>query len=109
MNTILDENKIKYVNLKGNAYVVSKQLKRFKTGEEQVILLSADRANSGTNLIEASHVILLDTHLISDGKSKKDIEKQAIGRAVRLGQKNNVKIVRFIMKNTIEQVFLNKV
>jgi len=109
MNTILDENKIKYVNLKGNAYVVSKQLKRFKTGEEQVILLSADRANSGTNLIEASHVILLDTHLISDGKSKKDIEKQAIGRAVRLGQKNNVKIVRFIMKNTIEQVYLNKV
>ena len=88
---------------------MSKQLKRFKTGEEQVILLSADRANSGTNLIEASHVILLDTHLISDGKSKKDIEKQAIGRAVRLGQKNNVKIVRFIMKNTIEQVFLNKV
>ena len=108
MNSILEENKIKYVNLKGNAYVVSKQLKRFKNGDEQVILLSADRANSGTNLIEASHVILLDTHLISDVKQKIDIEKQAIGRAVRLGQKNNVKIVRFIMKNTIEQIYLHK-
>jgi DNA repair protein RAD5 len=105
---VLEENKIKYVNLKGNAYVVSKQLKRFKNGEENVILLSADRANSGTNLIEASHIILLDTHLITDVKSKKDIEKQAIGRAVRLGQKNNVKVMRFIMKNTIEQVMLNK-
>jgi SNF2 family DNA or RNA helicase len=41
-------------------------------------------------------------------KSKKDVEKQAIGRAVRLGQKNNVKVMRFIMKNTIEQVMLNK-
>jgi SNF2 family DNA or RNA helicase len=108
MNDILLESKIKYVNLKGNAYVVSKQLKRFKSGEYQVILLSADRANSGTNLIEASHIILLDTHLISDYKTKKDIEKQAIGRAVRLGQKNNVKVVRFIMKNTIEQIYLNK-
>jgi len=108
INDILMENKIKYVNLKGNAYVLSKQLKKFKTGEEQVILLSADRSNSGTNLIEASHVILLDTHLITDTKTRQTIEKQAIGRAVRLGQKKNVKVVRFIMKNTIEQVYLNK-
>jgi SNF2 family DNA or RNA helicase len=108
LNDSFIENKVKFVNLKGNAFVVSKQLKRFKTGEEQVILLSADRANSGTNLIEASHIILLDTHLISNIRDKKNIEKQAIGRAVRLGQKNNVKVVRFIMKNTIEQVHLNK-
>jgi SNF2 family DNA or RNA helicase len=108
INDILMENKIKYVNLKGNAYVISKQLKKFKTGEEQVILLSADRSNSGTNLIEANHVILLDTHLIPDIKTKKDVEKQAIGRAVRLGQTKNVQVVRFIMKNTIEQVYLYK-
>lgn len=108
MDEIFKENNIKFVNLKGNAFVISKQLKRFKNGEEQVILLSADRANSGTNLIEASHIILLDTHLIQNAISRKDIEKQAIGRAVRLGQKNNVKIIRFIMKNTIEQVYLNK-
>lgn len=109
INEILIENNIKFVNLKGNAYVVSKQLKTFKTGDAQVILLSADRANSGTNLTEASHIILLDTHLISNIKQKEDIEKQAIGRAVRLGQKSNVKVVRFIMKNTIEQIYLNKI
>jgi SNF2 family DNA or RNA helicase len=108
INDILIDNKIDYVNLKGNAYVVSKQLKKFKTGVEKVILLSADRANSGTNLIEASCVILLDTHLINDFKYRKDVEKQAIGRAVRLGQTKNVKVLRFIMKNTIEQVYLNK-
>lgn len=108
INDILIDNKIDYVNLKGNAYVVSKQLKKFKTGVEKVILLSADRANSGTNLIEASCVILLDTHLINDYKYRKDVEKQAIGRAVRLGQTKNVKVLRFIMKNTIEQVYLNK-
>jgi SNF2 family DNA or RNA helicase len=108
MNGILIENKIDFVNLKGNSYVISKQLKRFKTGVNKVILLSADRDNSGTNLIEASCIILLDTHLIGDYKLRKDVEKQAIGRAVRLGQKKNVKVLRFIMKNTIEQVYLNK-
>ena len=108
MDEILTENKIKFVNLKGNSYVISKQLKRFKTGDNSVLLLSADRANSGTNLIEASCIILLDTHLINDYKYRKDVEKQAIGRAVRLGQSKNVKILRFIMKNTIEQVYLNK-
>jgi len=108
MDEILNENKIKFVNLKGNSYVISKQLKRFKTGEDKVILLSADNANSGTNLIEASCIILLDTHLIDTYKYRKDVEKQAIGRAVRLGQSKNVKVLRFIMKNTIEQVYLNK-
>jgi SNF2 family DNA or RNA helicase len=108
ISQILLENKIKFVNLKGNAYVVSKQLKKFKSGVEKVILLSADRANSGTNLTDASHIILLDTHLILDLTKKRDIEKQAIGRAVRLGQKNNVQVLRFIMKNTIEQMYLNK-
>jgi SNF2 family DNA or RNA helicase len=108
MDDILTDNKINFVNLKGNSYVISRQLKRFKSGNDSVLLLSADRANSGTNLIEASCIILLDTHLINDYKYRKDVEKQAIGRAVRLGQTKNVKILRFIMKNTIEQVYLNK-
>ena len=33
------------------------------------------------------------------------IETQAIGRAVRIGQKNNVIVKRFIMRNTIEHDF----
>jgi SNF2 family DNA or RNA helicase len=107
INDILIENKIKFVNLKGNAYVIGNQLKKFKVGDEQVMLLSADRSNSGTNLTEANHIILLDTHLILDMVTRKNIEKQAIGRAVRLGQKKNVQVVRFIMKNTIEQMYLN--
>ena len=33
----------------------------------------------------------------------KDLESQAIGRAVRLGQKKPVKVVRLLMERTIEQ------
>lgn len=32
------------------------------------------------------------------------IELQAIGRALRLGQTDHVTIVRYIMKNTVEEV-----
>jgi SNF2 family DNA or RNA helicase len=36
------------------------------------------------------------------------VESQAIGRSARLGQKNHVKIVRYVMKNTIEEVRHNQ-
>jgi len=32
------------------------------------------------------------------------VEHQAIARVLRLGQKRNVKIVRYIMKGTVEEV-----
>ena len=38
---------------------------------------------------------------------KISIETQAIARAVRLGQKNNVIIQRYLMKDTIEEKLYN--
>ena len=38
----------------------------------------------------------------------KAMEDQAIGRAVRLGQENQVNVFRLIMKNTIEEDIFNK-
>ena len=36
-----------------------------------------------------------------------NIENQAIGRADRIGQKRPIEIIRFIIKNTIEEDILN--
>ena len=46
-------------------------------------------------------MILVDV-LNADKDRVKDIETQAIGRAVRLGQKKAVTVTRLITKNTIE-------
>jgi SNF2 family DNA or RNA helicase len=35
------------------------------------------------------------------------MEDQAIGRAVRLGQENQVNVYRLIMKNTVEEEIFN--
>ena len=35
------------------------------------------------------------------------VEYQAIGRVLRIGQEKKVKVIRYIMANTVEQVSLN--
>ena len=70
----------------------------------KIVLLSSDKAVSGLNLTEANHIILLDT-LNNDRETSRVIEEQAIGRAVRIGQTQIVKVKRLIMKSTIEHDF----
>lgn len=109
VSKVLIENSIKFVNIKGNVFVKTKAIERFKTDKDtKIIMLSSDSCSSGSNLTEASHIILLDTFNGDDIKTVKDTEEQAIGRAVRLGQTKRVEIVRLIMENTIEHDYYNK-
>ncbi|RSL83946.1 hypothetical protein CEP52_016581 [Fusarium oligoseptatum] len=52
----------------------------------------------GLNLAVASRIFLLEPQW------NPSIEDQAIGRALRLGQKAQVVIIRYIVTNTVEQV-----
>eukprot|EP01126_Amoeba_proteus_P012524 TRINITY_DN15161_c0_g1_i1.p1 TRINITY_DN15161_c0_g1~~TRINITY_DN15161_c0_g1_i1.p1 ORF type:complete len:277 (-),score=69.72 TRINITY_DN15161_c0_g1_i1:303-1088(-) len=89
--------------MKGNVWVKSKALRDFKKENStiKVILLSLDKAAAGTNLIEATHVILIDPPSGTTSQASAT-EKQAIGRACRQGQEKPVIVVRFIIRNTIE-------
>lgn len=100
---VLDEQGIKNIFCKGNAYHRNAAINRFnRTDEYKVIMLSSENAASGTNLTKASQIIFLDP-VYGSPEYRKDIEGQAIARAHRMGQTNKVKVVRFIIKNTIEQ------
>ena len=56
----------------------------------RVIMLSLEHAASGTNLVEATHVILIDP--VADTTERAvAIESQAIGRAHRMGQDKKVR------------------
>eukprot|EP00026_Physarum_polycephalum_P001413 Phypoly_transcript_01414.p1 GENE.Phypoly_transcript_01414~~Phypoly_transcript_01414.p1 ORF type:complete len:862 (+),score=183.93 Phypoly_transcript_01414:614-3199(+) len=70
--------------------------------EVRVMMLSLENAASGTNLTEASHVILIDP-VSGTAQHARDVEAQAIGRAHRQGQKKQLTVVRFIIKNTVEE------
>lgn len=105
---VLEELAFKHIYLKGNVNVISKNIAKFKRDDSyRIIMLSSEYSSSGNNLTEASHIVFLDV-LNASQSSTKDIESQAIGRAVRMGQKKHVVIKRFIMKNTIEEETYNK-
>jgi SNF2 family DNA or RNA helicase len=108
ISIVLDKYNIKYVNCKGNIIQIGKSITNFKKNENiRIILLSTESFNSGNNLTEANHVIFID--VINNVKETViNIEKQAIGRAVRLGQNKGVVLTRFIMRNTIEELILNR-
>ena len=95
------------IYMRGNVRVLNKNIEKFKTDDSyRLIMLSSETSASGNNLTEANHIIFIDV-LNADKIKSRNIEAQAIGRAVRLGQKKPVKIVRFITKNTIEETTYN--
>ena len=103
IGNVLNDFKIKNLFVKGNIMSVSKKIDKFKTDPSyRIIMLSSERCSSGSNLTEASHIIFADV-INGDAALTKDMESQAIGRAVRIGQKKRVVVKRIIMQNTIEE------
>jgi SNF2 family DNA or RNA helicase len=101
------ENGIDCSFISGNVYCKNKAINKFKMGNNNsVILLSLEKSASGTNLTEATHIIIVEP--IDDTvENIKAIEGQAIGRAVRLGQKQVIKLIRILCKDTIEEEIYN--
>ena len=72
------------------------------------LLLSASVKASGANLQQASNVIVLDP-AGSSPEHGATLEQQAIGRAVRMGQEKAVRVVRFSVRDTVEEELYNAI
>jgi superfamily II DNA/RNA helicase len=92
----------------GTSQNMVKAITDFTTGAKSVLLLSAQSKASGANLQCATTVILLDP-AGSSAQHGAALEQQAIGRAVRMGQANPVKVVRFCVKDTIEGALFDRI
>jgi SNF2 family DNA or RNA helicase len=104
---VLNDNGIKNVFCKGNVWQRDKAIREFNTDSKiKVIMLSSESAASGTNLTKAEMVILLDP-VYGSYEYRRNTEWQAIGRAYRTGQTKQVQVVRFIIKDTVEQDIYN--
>jgi SNF2 family DNA or RNA helicase len=62
----------------------------------KILLVSLKAGNAGLNLVAASQVIILDPFW------NPFIEMQAVDRAHRIGQQNEVKVHRILVKSTVE-------
>ena len=63
-----------------------------KQQRARVIMLSLEHAASGTNLTEATHIVLIDPVAGTQAEAV-SIEQQAIGRAHRMGQNKQVSLI----------------
>lgn len=104
---ILDSHGIKNTFCRGNVWQRDKAIRTFNNDDDvKVIMLSSESAASGTNLTKASQVILLDP-VHGSYEYRRNTEWQAVGRAHRMGQTKEVEVVRFIVKDTVEEEIYN--
>lgn len=109
LSKVFYDQSINHLMLQGNASVVNSRIRKFKLDPSiRVVLLCSENSASGLNLTEATHMVLMDTLDCNNPKTAHMIEEQAIGRSVRIGQKVQVKIKRFVMAETIEEDFLDR-
>ena len=129
MGEILRDNGFPNSHCRGSVYQKNNAIRTFKgeidekkkkrkrdendNGDEpspdtpKIMMLSLKNSASGTNLTEATHVILMepaDSRIESSGVA---MEAQAIARAHRPGRKEPLTVIRFVMKDTIEEENFN--
>lgn len=104
----IKNNGINVVYCSGTIYQKKVSIKRFNedSDDTRIIMLSSENSASGLNLTKANKIIFIEP-VYGTQIRKVDIENQAIGRANRIGQKNNIEIIKFIIKDTIEEDILN--
>jgi SNF2 family DNA or RNA helicase len=109
----LAENEIENCFVKGNVWSRNSAIRKFKAGKDtdgndnKVIMLSLKNAASGTNLTEATHIFFVEP-INSTSEECKAIEGQAIARACRVGQKQQIILMRILIENTIEETIYRK-
>lgn len=92
----------------GTIYQKNSSIKAFQENAgSKVICLSSENCASGINLTAANKILLIEP-VYGSVQNRKDVENQACGRANRLGQKRPIEIVRFIVKDTIEEDILKE-
>ena len=90
---------VPYFYLEGSTPISERNeyVKRFNGGEGSVFLISLKAGGTGLNLVGADTVIHYDPWW------NPAVEEQATDRVYRIGQKNNVHVIKLLTKNTIEE------
>lgn len=105
-NFLISEN-IKTVFCTGTVYQRKKSIMSFQNDPKiNVICLSSVNSASGINLTAANKIIFIEP-IYGTKEYRKDIENQGIGRSMRLNQTRPIEIIRFIIKDTIEEEIYN--
>lgn len=105
---ILESEQITVKYCTGTVYQRTRAIENFTNDpNSNVIFLSSENAASGINLTAANKIIFIEP-IYGTYQYRKDTENQSIGRAARIGQKKPIEIIRFIVKNTVEETIIHE-
>jgi non-specific serine/threonine protein kinase len=99
----LANNGIKSLFLQGTTSTKERTLQLFNNprSEYRLMSLSTKWSAEGTNLTRADMVVFVDP-IHGSKEDRRNKMLQAISRSHRIGQKNDVEVVMFVMEDTVE-------
>ena len=103
MARCLDQEEIMYERLDGSMSRATRDaaMESFRQSEDiPVFLMSLKAGNLGVNMTVANHVYMMDPWW------NPATEDQAVDRVYRLGQKRNVHVNHFVIKDSVEEKIL---
>lgn len=104
---VLDELNIQNIICKGTSVQRSNAIHKFNTTDCRIIMLSSKYSCSGSNLTKANYIGIINP-IGGTAQQRIATESQAIARVNRIGQKHDLTVSRFIIKNTIEEDLYNE-
>ena len=100
----LNEKDIETILLEGN---IQDKINTFKNEDKKVLVLSTMNNSSGLNLQFCNNIVIFEP-IKGDYVFLREIEKQVIGRIMRIGQTKECNIIRLIIKDSIEEDIYSK-
>ncbi|ETS04710.1 hypothetical protein M419DRAFT_73008 [Trichoderma reesei RUT C-30] len=99
LSRYLTEAQVPYVGIDGNCSLKERQKKlvEFESEDTPVLIMTTGTGGVGLNLTCANRIFIVEPQW------NPGVESQAIARAIRLGQKNNVEVTRYMIQDTIEE------
>jgi SNF2 family DNA or RNA helicase len=102
LKAVLAGARVQTVTLEGSAHRRQQALRCFQDSECGVLLLCMQDSFSGLHLPSARHVVFAHT-LLGERNAVADLERQAIARAMRIGQQGVVTVHTVVVANTREE------
>jgi SNF2 family DNA or RNA helicase len=103
ISKIIKNNNIKCLSCKGSIHQKNKSVRLFNDDDDyRIILLSTEYCAAGLNLTKASIIVFIDP-IYGTEQERLSIEAQSIGRTSRLGQTKPVKVIRYFIKDSVEE------
>ncbi|KAH8123686.1 hypothetical protein FP744_10005786 [Trichoderma asperellum] len=100
LSRYLEEAGIQYLCIDGSSSLSQRQTKldQFATDDEKrVLIMTTGTGGFGLNLTCANRIFIVELQW------NPGVESQAIARAIRLGQKSEVSVTRYLIKGTVEE------